>query len=75
MRHSVYNEGVARMPKRLLINDNIPTGHDYRFPRALPKNAFIKNDPTLDCDIRPEFGPEENDNKFPSEDGGVEHFG
>jgi hypothetical protein len=66
------------MPKRLLINDNTPTGHDCGFPRPLPKNAFIKNDPTdptLDYDIRPEFGPEENENKFPSEDGGVEHFG
>ena len=66
------------MPKRLLANDNIPTGHACGFPKALPKNAFIKNDSTnltLDYDIRPEFGPEENDNKFPSEDGGVEHFG
>ena len=62
------------MPKRRLINDNIPAGDDCVFPKTLPNNEISQNAHTLDYYIRPKFNSEQNDNKFPSEDGGVEHF-
>ena len=63
-----------KMPKRRLINDNIPHGDVCRLPKTLHKNNVIQNARTSDNYINPQFNSEKNDNKFPGEDGGVEHF-
>ena len=62
------------MPKRRLINDNNPYGDVCRLPKTLHENNIIQNARTSNCYINPHFHSERNDNKFPSEDSGVENF-
>ena len=63
-----------KMPKGRLINDNIPPDEVCRLPKMLPENNISQNARTSDYCINLQFKSEKNDNKFPGEDGGVEHF-
>jgi hypothetical protein len=47
-----------KMPKRQLINDNIPHGDVCRLPKTLHENNIIQNARTSDYYINPQFNSE-----------------